>query len=111
MSRTNDLMSRFTEAFRQWADRPPRLSAEAAALRVRRAIENRAPHPHRGATFALAVTCVLAATLALLLRTHMPSQPTVRPAVGGGVVVMWLDRSTTLYMNLEPLQLEKGATP
>lgn len=111
MSRPDDQMDRFTEAFRRWAARPPRLASEAAARRVQRAIEAPQVGRRRFSLLAVATTAALAAALALLLRIHTPSPTTVRPAVGSEVVVMWLDKSTPLYMNLEPLRLEKGATP
>ena len=111
MSPQDDHMDRFAEAWRRWASKPPHLGEEAASQRVGRAIATRQARPRRNAVLAVAVTVVLAAALALVVRTHAPSSPTVRPAVGSGVVVMWLDRSTPLYMNLEPLRLEKGATP
>ncbi len=111
MSRPDDHMDRFTEAWRRWAARPPLLPADAAARQVHCAIEVRRLHPRRPTVLAFAVTVVLAATLAVLLHTHAPSPTTVRPTVGSGVVVMWLDKSTPLYMNLERLRLEKGATP
>lgn len=111
MSRPDDQMDRFTEALRRWAAKPPRLTAETAARRVQKAIQAPQVGRRRFSLVAVATTAALAAALALLLRTHTPSPTTVRPTVASGVVVMWLDKSTPLYMNLEPLRLEKGVTP
>jgi len=101
---------RFEEAWREWAKRPPRVSPECAAGKVHAAIES-APRRRWGTRTVLAAAAValVAVLVGVVLRNGPHTEPPAfRPEAGGSVVVMWLDPGTPLYMNLEPLKIDKG---
>ncbi len=106
---SDDSEERFTEAWRQWATRPPRRSpAEAAA-----AVSSRLPlRRERTYWWALAAAASLTVTIAFsihwsaLVRHAAPPEATIkleetRP-MGNGEVLIWLDEQTPLYMNFQP---------
>lgn len=101
------------DAWRRHAARPPDLSPEDAAARVlrrlaeRHGVTRRGRHHWRLAAAALLLVVLLAA--AVLLR--LPAAPSAPPRAGevaetalssDGVVVLWLDEETPLYLTLEP---------
>lgn len=109
MSR-DDERRQFENEWRAWLERPTRLSPQHAAARVR-AVAGSAPRRPWTLRWAVAGVTVVVALLAVVLSLgHRPlaPRPAVRPAEG--VVVMWLDEDTPLYMNLEPLPVE-GSNP
>lgn len=96
----------FDDAFRAWAARPPETSAPDAAREVTALI--RARNRRRVLSFSAmaAAAMVVAVMSAILLR--VPNGPTPEPVVVAelvqpaeqedGVVTMWLDDETKLYM-------------
>jgi ferric-dicitrate binding protein FerR (iron transport regulator) len=99
----------FEQAWKQYARRPPRLSAAEAAHRVRNRLSTRSPVPNYWG-FAAAAALVLAAAL-VVLWTTLPDRPakpgpiaesSVEQApLSNGEVVMWLDDRTPLYMTFQ----------
>jgi len=103
----------FEDAWRRAADRPPRLAGSAAARRVVARLE---PPPRRRAALRWAAAAGLAAVLALAValgwwdsrRSESLLAPeTVAAAeaplpLDDGVVLLWLDDETPLYLTLTP---------
>ena len=103
----------FVDAWRRAADRPPRLAGSAAARRVVARLE---PPPRRRAALRWAAAAVLAAVLALAVAlgwwdfrrqapAALPVPETVAAAplpLDDGVVLLWLDDETPLYLTLTP---------
>ena len=114
MSRPQD---RFDQELRQWGSRPPRRSAQRAAREVRERLET----PRRGFTStaswqaAAAFAAVLAVAVGLWIAhpsedfgEATPPMPPVSsvaelaPApLDEGVVLIWLDPETPLYLTLK----------
>jgi hypothetical protein len=102
----NDDFKPFDDAFRDWAARPPETSAPEAAREVAALIRTRNRRRVLRFSAMAAAAMVVAATSAVLLRTPAGSNP--EPAVVAevvqathpedGVVLMWLDDETKLYM-------------
>ncbi len=106
---------RFTEAWRAWANRPPKLSSSEAAARVaaRIAAERHSRTPQWYLAAAAAV--LLAVTGATVLWRHERSVPSESRAtvdqsrpLGKGEVLMWLDEQTPLYMTFQEPDSEPG---
>lgn len=109
MQEHND-RDRFDEALRSWAQRPPRLGAEAAAARVRARLgARRSRRMWRPLAAAAAAVLMVVVALTLSFRSPRGEQRLAdRPAASLDVAVLWLDADTPLYMNLKPLDIEKG---
>lgn len=104
---------RFHRAFREWAARPPRTPAPFAARRLAQRLAGlsgeTARQPRRWALSRLAgaaaVLAVLAGGLWLGSRPPLiprPPQSSAAAPVDDGVVVLWLDTETPLYLTLNP---------
>jgi len=102
----NNNLDPFDDAFRTWAERPPQKSAAEAAREVAELIKTR-PRRRVLRYAALAAAAVVAAAVsAVILNT--PSEPVPQQVVvaeltqpsdvNDGVVLMWLDDETKLYM-------------
>jgi hypothetical protein len=98
----------FEQAWKQYAQRPPRLSPAEAAEHVRRRLYT--PAPVRYWRFAAAAALILAGALAVLWTTlpDPPPEPgpiaesSVEPApLSNGEVLLWLDDRTPLYMTFQ----------
>lgn len=128
-NKAHDRMRRFEERWREWSHRPPRQDASQAAHRVMTRLDERSSVSSSERGFgswtwrlaAAAAVLVLATGLWLLLPGLPPSisgpasQPpegletTETPVMGDGVVLMWLDADTPLYMTFAPPQGEPDA--
>jgi hypothetical protein len=101
----------FENAWKSWAQLPPRQSPAEAASRVRSLIEQRRRRRQPPWLFA-AAAAVIVATAALTVhwvRLSPPTIPSPAPAVsqaapqmGEGQVLMWIDDKTPLYMTFQP---------
>ncbi len=102
----NDNFKPFDDAFRDWATRPPETSAVEAAGEVTALIRKRNRRRVLRFSAMAAAAVVVLAISAILLRT--PTRSTLEPVVVAevvqsahqedGVVLMWLDDETKLYM-------------
>ncbi len=102
----NENLDPFEDAFRTWAERPPQKSAAEAAREVVEIIKTRSRRRVLRYAALAAAAVVVAALSAVVLRT--PSEPAPQPVVvaeliqpsgvNDGVVLMWLDVETKLYM-------------
>ena len=128
-------MQRFDRSFRAWADRSPEMSAEEAAgqfldrLSERDSQRSRADHAHPGWHWANAIVAVALVTV-ISLRFDIGLQP-ADPAAStdssdstndsasasapleprplpDGVVVMWLDSETPLYLTMNAPEVDHG---
>ena len=110
---------RFEDRWRKWATRPPKLTPEAAARAVAAAIrEDRRPRAWPLAAVAASIVAVVLAGGLWLQRP--PPAPTMaaatadRDPIADGVVLMWLDPETPLYMTFQVPESEPemgDATP
>ncbi len=102
---------RFEEAWREWTRRPPRQAPAEAAARVGSLI--REGQRRRQPRWAIAAAAaVLFAAIAVAVHwtrlSYQPGLPQPVPAVreapqlGGGEVLMWIDKDTPLYMTFQP---------
>jgi hypothetical protein len=101
---------RFEKAFKKWAEKPPRVSPEAAAARMASLIRARQPRRQPRWAFA-AAAAALFGVVAVAFHWARLSAPPAAPAVaivqeapplGEGEVLMWLDKDTPLYMTFQP---------
>lgn len=125
----------FEERWRRWARRPPRTSPESAAHRVLTRLAEPTPQPwwrpaggwaSPGARRLVAAALAVAAVGLWLLTAGLPfpgtdpgpglgsddsPAPTFpeTPVMADGVVLMWLDAETPLYMTFAPPPQESGA--
>jgi hypothetical protein len=125
----------FERRWRRWGERPPRTHPETAARRVLTRLAEPAPRPgwrpaggwtSLGARRLAVAALVLAAVGVWLLTAGLPGPftgpgPTVAPerapggplpatpAMADGVVLMWLDAETPLYMTFAPPSRTTGA--
>jgi hypothetical protein len=100
----------FEDAWKRWAQSPPRQSPADAAARVRAMIEQR--KRRRQPPWLFAAAAALVATIALTVHWARLSPPTVAPQppagiqaapqLGEGQVLMWIDDKTPLYMTFQP---------
>ena len=105
----SDELDRFDDALRDWARRPPRTSPADAARAVTAAIAvERRRRSTRGAVLAAAAALLVAVSGMLLWRQPAPGHRVTTasahsgPAgLGDGVVLMWLDEETPLYMTFQ----------
>lgn len=105
----NNDLGPFEDAFRTWAERPPTKSAEEAAKDLSVLIRSRGRRRMLRFSALAAAATVIAGVTAVLLR--QPSVPVPNPGTvseferanepGDGVVVMWLDDETQLYMTFQ----------
>lgn len=107
-----DELNRFDDAFRDWANRAPGRTGAEAARAVAAAI--RAQQRRRLARWsglAAAAALVVAVSTGVLRRPETPSAISVNAGdvrtagLTDGVVLMWLDEETPLYMTF---QIEGG---
>ena len=121
----------FDDVFRAWADRPPPTAPAAAAQQVLERLKARESVRRPGAFHLLAAAAVVALGIAGAYRLRAPG-----PAVPGapvtaataavattvtdaalaaplndGVVLLWIDSETPLYMTFQPPQSQQGETP
>lgn len=117
-TRWRDVRRSFEERWRRWAERPPRTPPETAARQVLTRLDRPEETSRRAALrpgWRLAAAAVLAlAVLGLWLVTAGPPSavppsdtasdaPTEStPVMADGVVLMWLDAETPLYMTFAP---------
>lgn len=107
-------LEQFEERWKTWAGRPPRTSPEDAARQVlarldggERRISPRLPRM----TWLAAAAAVLLAVAVGLFAPHPPSPRTAEvaaPPLDDGVVLIWLDSETPLYMSFAPPPAEEG---
>jgi ferric-dicitrate binding protein FerR (iron transport regulator) len=111
----SDELERFDDALRDWTLRPPRTSPAEAARAVAGAI--RADRRRRATHFsalAAAAAVILALSATLLWQPGRRSETVAAvdhaasTGLGEGVVLMWLDEETPLYMTF---QLPGDGTP
>jgi len=107
------------DRWKSWAERPPRTSPEDAARQVLARLDDgerrRAPRMWRG-TWLAAAAAVLLAVAVGLFAPHLPSPQTssprtaevAAPPLDDGVVLIWLDSETPLYMSFAPPPAEEG---
>ena len=117
----SDELDRFDDALREWAGRQPRRTPQQAATAVRSAIHgDRRRRSIRRSALASAAALALAVTTGLLWQPGSQRETVVAAVaetgagLGEGVVLMWLDDETPLYMNFHsPANgaAENGATP
>jgi hypothetical protein len=102
------LDSRFLETWKEWAGRPPSTSPAAAANRVTARLPQKATrHPRWLYAAAAAMICVAAAMSYLwvfIITPHTGTEAVTQQnaPLEEGVVLMWLDDKTPLYMNFQP---------
>ena len=118
MDEDRDPVKRFEEAFRAWAERPPRLSPEEAGRQVIEAARQRRRRTlTRRALLAAAAVLTLVALPGIRRDpTAPPSAPSAPPLVeprplGAGEVLIWLDAETPLYMTFEAPPVSRGGVP
>lgn len=119
----------FEERWRQWSARPPERSPQTAARQVVDRLERRerqepressAPMPRRWSVPTLAATAAVTAGVWLALElwvwapvpeasSPVETQTAVTPPMEDGVVLMWLDADTPLYMTFAPPATLAGA--
>jgi len=108
---------RFEDAFKRWAERPPRLSPEQAAARMASLIRERQQRRQPRWAFAAAAAALFAVVAVAFhwarLSTLPPApQPVIAvqeaPPLGEGEVLMWLDKDTLLYMTFQPPAEDRG---
>jgi hypothetical protein len=102
------LDDRFTEAWRRWVNRTPRLSPAEAAARVGARIAAQGPSQRPRWFLAAAAAVLLVVTGVTVLWRHgrlvePPTQTAVDQArpLGKGEVLIWLDEQTPLYMTFQ----------
>lgn len=98
------------------ADRPPRLAPPDAARQVLARLDHESSSRHRpamlwtaaaAAVAALAVGWWLQPTEPQHIAAHAPAASAAVPVpLDEGVVLLWLDAETPLYLTLEPRSLE-----
>jgi hypothetical protein len=130
-----DLQRDFEERWRRWGERPPRTRPETAARRVLTRLAEPAPRPWwqpaggwtSPGTRRLAVAALVLAAVGIWVltaglpisftgpgSTGAPVRPPsgslpATPAMTDGVVLMWLDAETPLYMTFAPPSRTAGA--
>lgn len=112
---SDDRNERLEEQWRRWARRPPATPADVAARRlVARLEKERAQRvlPRRWGVLAAAAAALLVVALAVPLAVREPVAPpsavVERPPLKEGVVLIWLDSETPLYLTLASV---KGDPP
>lgn len=117
---SRDPLERFAEAWSHWVRRPPSTSPREAAAGVLRRIADaeaaQRPRPHRRWLAAAALLVLVLGAGALLLLPVPPAEDGgPRPPAGGtalpvddGVVLLWLDPQTPLYLVVQPPPAAKG---
>jgi ferric-dicitrate binding protein FerR (iron transport regulator) len=96
----------FRQGWREAASRPPVLPPQEAARRVLAGIDRA---PRVASRRATAAVVLLALALGWWLAGNLPEATSTTPQVaeaalvlGDGVVLLWLDAETPLYMTLAP---------
>jgi hypothetical protein len=114
----SEAQNRFDEAFKSWAERPPKTPSSDAARRVVASLpEPRSSWKLGGSGLRLATA---AAGLALLLVVSWVSLPTppdpssplhevAIPPLPDEVVLLWLDEETPLYLTVAPPATKGGS--
>lgn len=114
MSRTP--IEDFENRWKSWAERPPRTSPEAAARQVLARLDEgeRPTLPRVGLPHMRWLAAAAAVLLAMAVGLFAPSSPPARtaevaaPPLDDGVVLIWLDSETPLYMSFAPPPAEEG---
>ncbi len=103
-----DELDRFDDALRKWASRPPGRTGAEAARAVTEAIHGqRRRRLARWSGLAAAAALVIAISAGVVWRPEIPPNVVsaagdIRTAgLGDGVVLMWLDDETPLYMTFQ----------
>ena len=103
---------RFDERFKAWAERPPRTSPEKAARQVLARLDGSG---RRGLPSPIWLAAAAAVLLALAVGLFAPRPPVpprtaeaAAPPLDGGVVLIWLDSETPLYMSFAPPPAAEG---
>ena len=115
----------FDRAFKAWAERPPATPAEQAAGQVLERLARRPIRPKRSHVawrWANAFAAILLAAVIVARFSPVPSStPSPIETPGGvqagvveapplpeGVVLMWLDAETPLYLTMNPPEVPQG---
>lgn len=113
---SRDPEDRFLEAWKHWAQRPPRQSPAEAAAAVSRRLplrQQRRSWWALAAAAAMTVTVALAVQWSIFIRRATPPGPTINlqesAPMSKGEVLIWLDDETPLYMTFQPP--ENGPAP
>jgi hypothetical protein len=103
---------RFDERFKAWAERPPRTSPEEAARQVLARLDDGG---RRGLPRPVWLAAAAAVLLALAVGLFAPRPPVpprtaeaAAPPLDDGVVLIWLDSETPLYMSFAPPPAAEG---
>lgn len=118
MGEERDPMDRFEDAFRAWAERPPRVPPDEAGRRVVEVAARRRRHALTRRAL-LAAAAVLAIVAVPAIRRDRPAPvpaPSADtrvepPPLGAGEVLIWLDPETPLYMTFEAPTASRGGVP
>jgi hypothetical protein len=100
---------RFLEAWKEWTSQKPARSPHEAAAQVHSRLAQREAQRQPGWLYAAAGATLLFLSVgtAYLWVTGGPAAPAALPAIqqpaplGEGVVLIWLDEKTPLYMNYQ----------
>ena len=121
---SRDPMDRFDEEWKAWTSRRPEISPEEAGRRVLARLDE--PHGWRRhwsrftarafptSTLRWATAAVVLALGVTILAPHQrpeappPTAGADVPTLEEGVVLIWLDSQTPLYMTWDPPHAEKG---
>ena len=115
----------FDRAFKAWAERAPATPADQAAGQVLERLARRPTRPRRSDIawrWANAFAAILLAAVIVARFSPMsPSMPSATEAPSGvqagvveaaplpeGVVLMWLDAETPLYLTMNPPEIPQG---
>lgn len=108
-----DWQRRFDHAFEAWGRRPPRTPAEEAAARVVAALPRRRSvwvgTPFRVAAAAASLLLVIAAAWIALQPVPPEASEVDVPPLDEGVVLLWLDDQTPLYLTVAPPATKGGS--
>lgn len=110
---SDDRNVRLEEQWKRWARRPPATPADVAARRLVARLEEerrrQAVLPRRWGVLAAVGAALLAVVLAVRGPDPAPAAGVVeRPPLKEGVVLIWLDSETPLYLTLATV---KGDSP
>ena len=103
----NDPETRFEDAWREWASRPPRRTPAIAGQRVAATIRGRRRRRPAWLMAVASMTALLIVVVAGTWLLHNGEPPVMNgnrlaaPALGHGEVLIWLDEETPLYMTFQ----------
>lgn len=105
-------LKEFEVRYKSWAERPPETSPEEAARQVLARLDETEPRRRHFPVWLAAAAAVLLAVAAGLFAPQPPPPPrtavVTAPALDDGVVLIWLDSETPLYMSFAPPPVEQG---